>query len=83
MIAIAADSVEDTAALQTDLKRITLLTDLGLKASAAFGLAIPGADHPSPGTFVIDRGGVVKWRKLEEGGKDWPTYDQVAAALKG
>jgi hypothetical protein len=58
------------------------LTDLDLKASEAFGLHIPGSEHPSPGTFVIDKSGAVKWRKLEEKGKDWPTYDEVAVAIK-
>jgi len=82
VIAIAADSVQDTAALQTDIPKITLLTDLDLKASEGFGLHIPGAEHPSPGTYVVDKSGAVIWRRLEENGKDWPTYPEVQSALK-
>ena len=82
VVAIAADAVKDTAALQTDIPKITLLTDLDLKASDGFGLHIPGAEHPSPGTYIVDKSGTVVWRKLEEAGKDWPTYPEVEAALK-
>lgn len=81
MVAIAADSVSDTAALQAKLPRITLLTDPGVAAAAAWGLRVAGADSPSPGTFVVDRGGVVQWRRLGDEHGDWPTYPEVAAAL--
>jgi hypothetical protein len=58
------------------------VTDLDLSASRTFGLTIPGADHPSPGTYVIDKAGMVTWRRLEANGKDWPSYDEVAAAIR-
>jgi peroxiredoxin len=81
VIAIAADSVADMAALQPKLPRITLLTDPGAGAATAWGVHAPGADHPSPGTFVVGRDGVVQWRRLEDRRGDWPTYPELAAAL--
>jgi peroxiredoxin len=81
VVAIAADSVADMASLQPKLARITLLTDLDLAATTAWGLHAPGAENPSPGTFVVDRDGVVQWRRLEDDRGDWPTYAEVASAL--
>jgi peroxiredoxin len=81
VVAIAADSVSDMAALQAKLPRITLLTDPGA-AAAAWGVHVPGADNPSPGTFVVGRDGVVQWRRLEDKRGDWPTYAELAAALR-
>lgn len=83
VIAIAADSVSDTAALQAKLPKITLLTDPGLTAVTAWGLRAAGAEEPSPGTFVIGRDGVVQWRRLEDSRGDWPTYPELTAALHG
>lgn len=81
MVAIAADSVSDTAALQAKLPRITLLIDPGVAAATAWDLHVPGADSPSPGTFVVGRDGSVQWRHLGDKRGDWPTYAEVAAAL--
>jgi peroxiredoxin len=73
--------VSDLAALQPKLPRLTLLTDPGVAASTAWGVHVPGADSPSPGTFVVGRDGVVQWRHLEDKRGDWPTYAELAAAL--
>jgi peroxiredoxin len=81
VVAIAADSVAEMAALQTKLAKITLLTDLDLSATTAWGLHSPGAENPNPGTFVVDRDGVVTWRRLADNRGDWPTYAEVASAL--
>jgi hypothetical protein len=72
--------VADTAALQAKLPGVLLLTDPGLAASAAWGVRLPDAESPSPGTFVV-RDGVVRWRRLEDPRGDWPTYAELAAAL--
>lgn len=69
------------ASLQAKLTQITLLTDLDLSAAAAWGLRVPGAESPSPGTFVISRDGLVQWRRLADKGVDWPTYPELASAL--
>ena len=81
-MAIAADTVEDTKLLQAQLAKIPLFTDLDLSATTAWGLHEPGAEHPSPGTFVVSRDGNVQWRRLEDKNGDWPTYPELAAALK-
>jgi peroxiredoxin len=81
VVAIAADAVEDMASLQPKLARIALLTDLDLSVATAWGLHAPGAENPEPGTFVVDRAGVVQWRRLEDKTGDWPTYAEVASAL--
>jgi peroxiredoxin len=81
VIAIAADSVSDTAALQARLPRLLLLTDPDVSAAAAWGVRAVDADNPSPGTFVVGRDGIVRWRRLEDARGDWPTYAELAAAL--
>lgn len=69
------------APLQAKLAKITLLADLDLSATTAWGLREPGAEHPSPGTFVVGRDGLVQWRRLAEKSGDWPTYAELAGAL--
>jgi hypothetical protein len=69
------------ASLQAKLIQITLLTDLDLSAATAWGLHVPGAESPSPGTFVVSRDGLVQWRRLADKGVDWPTYPELASAL--
>jgi len=69
------------AALQAKAPGLTLLTDPGVAASTAWGVHVPGAESPSPGTFVVGRDGVVQWRRLEDPRSDWPTYAELAAAL--
>ena len=81
VVAIASDSVSDTAALQARFPRLLLLTDPDVSAATAWGVHVAGADNPSPGTFVVGRDGVVRWRRLEDERGDWPTYAELAAAL--
>ena len=81
MVAIAADAVTDMAALQTKLPRITLVSDTTLAASKAWGLLLAGGEHPNPGTFVV-AGGTITYRRLEDRRGDWPTYAELAAALR-
>jgi hypothetical protein len=82
VVAIAADHVSDMTALQARLPGITLLTDLALVAATAWGVHTPGAEIPDPGTFVVNREGVVQWRRPGDAHSDWPTYAEVAAALR-
>jgi peroxiredoxin len=81
IVAIAADSVADTSALEHKVQGVALLSDLDLSASAAWGLRAAGADSPSPGTFVVGRDGKITYRRLEDPSGDWPTYAELAAAL--
>ena len=68
------------AALQTTLPAIRLVSDPGLDGVRAWGTLIPGAEHPSPATFVVTDGKVTYRRLLEVNG-DWPTYAELARAL--
>lgn len=81
MIAIAADDLEDMAALQTNVSGITLLTDLALTGISAWGALQKGAEHPSPATFVVGSDGLVRWRRVLDARGDWPTYAELAGAL--
>jgi hypothetical protein len=69
--------------LQPKLKGVTLLTDPTMKATEAWGLRLAGAEHPSPGTFVVARDGTVMWRRLADAKNDWQSWDEVAAAVAG
>ena len=71
----------DTGALQAKLPELLLLIDPKLAASKAWGVHIAGTDNPSPGTFVVGRNGVVRWRRLGDSRGDWPSYAELAAAL--
>ncbi len=69
--------------LQNKLPALTLLADTDLSMTTTWGLHDPGADEGNPGTFVVTRDGKITFRQLEQQGKgDWPTYDELAAALK-
>jgi peroxiredoxin len=82
LIAISADALDDLAALVPKLPNVRLLTDPGLVAASAWGLRVPGAEAPSPGTFVVGNDGVIAWRRLEQPHSDWPTYAELTAALR-
>jgi len=81
VIAIAADAVKDTAGLQAKLPALTLLTDPTMAAVAAWGLRFGDADEPWPATFIVNGAGTITWRYVGAKGKDWPAYDDLAAAL--
>lgn len=79
-MAVAADEVEDMAALQTTLPAITLVSDPTLAGLQAWGVLIRGAEHPSPATFVVTNGKIT-YRRLLEAGGDWPSYAELSRAL--
>lgn len=68
------------AALQTKVPAITLVSDPSLDGLRAWGTLIPGAEHPSPATFVVTDGKVT-WRRLLEATGDWPSYPELARTL--
>ena len=82
MIAIAADELDDMKALQPKLPGITLVSDRTLAASKAWGRYINGADSPTPATYVVDGNGAIEWSHLPDDKGDWPSYAELAAALK-
>lgn len=78
---MSADAVDDLASIAKGLAGVTLVTDPGLAASRAWGLAPPEAEAPDPATVVLDRAGVIRWRRLRDDRGDWPTYAELEAAL--
>jgi hypothetical protein len=71
------------AALQTELAGVRLLTDPKFQAADAWGVHVPGADSPSPATYIVGGDGMILWRKLPDSHGDWPSYDELAVGLKG
>jgi hypothetical protein len=53
-----------------------------MTAADAWGVHLAGALSPIPSTFVVDAGGTVRWRKLDDATGDWPTYTQLDTALR-
>jgi hypothetical protein len=70
------------AALQTKLPRLQLLSAIREpSAMASWGVLMPGAEHPSPATFVVDRAGFVRWRYSLQSTGDWPQLTALTHAL--
>jgi peroxiredoxin len=82
VVAIAADDVDDMAALQTRLPRLTLLSDAKLAGLTAWGVLYPGDEHPIPATFVVTADGTVRWRYLYQPAGDWPKFGDLDAATR-
>lgn len=82
MVAIACDSVKDSAKLQASVPQITLYGDPDKTASTAWGVLPAGGDEPDAATFVVRRDGTIAFRRLADPSHDWPTYDELFAALQ-
>jgi len=75
-------------AAQSDGKVVTL-ADPGFWVSAMYGVAFQMRIHSdtsnTPGTFVIDQDGLLRWRQIGTGPKNWsdrPTVEQVLEKVK-
>lgn len=73
---------------QTEGKVVTL-ADPGFRASALYGVAFQMRIHTdtsnTPGTFVVDKKGVLQWARLGVGAKNWndrPTVEETLAKVK-
>jgi len=61
-----------------------LLADPGSKTIDAYGLRdAAGNGYPHPGTFLVDRDGVIRAKLFEEGFKTRPSTDDLIEAAKG
>jgi len=69
------------AALQTKVAGITLLADPALTTIRMWGALLPGAEHPSPVTFVVNKDRQIRYRHPLDVDGDWPRYSDLAAAL--
>lgn len=81
-MAIACDSVKDGTSLQNAVPQITLYEDPDKTAATAWGVLPPGGDEPDAATFVVRRDGTIAFRRLADSSHDWPTYDELFAALQ-
>jgi peroxiredoxin len=61
------------------LPGVTLANDRPLAVTGAY--ARREGDHPQPATFVIDGAGVVRAAFLPTEAAEWPSIEQVRAAL--
>ena len=75
-------------AQQSD-NNVTTLADPGFWASSLYGVAFQMRIHTdtsnTPGTFLIDKEGVLRWAHIGTGAKNWsdrPTVDQVLEKVK-
>lgn len=63
-----------------------LLTDLGQRVSATYGVAFQMRIHTElsnrPATFIIDRAGVIRYARRATSYADRPTPDEIMAELK-
>jgi peroxiredoxin len=82
VVAIACDPPADGAPLQKAVPQVTLLEDPDKTASTAWGVLPAGGDEPDAATFVVRRDGTVAFRRLADPSHDWPTYDELFAALQ-
>jgi len=61
----------------------TMLSDPGHRVIDRYGLLNPsGRGWPHPTTYVIDKGGVVRWKFTEVNYKVRPTNEMILAALE-
>jgi peroxiredoxin len=84
IVAVSYDDVKVLAAF-ADSKHIEfpLLSDAGSKTIKAYGILNKDAKGvPYPGTFVIDKGGVVRAKLFKEGYKDRHTTTDLLEAAK-
>lgn len=89
VLAISYDSVEDLKKF-ADKRQVTfpLLADAGSKTIIAFGLLNKEAKGkaegvPNPGTFIIDKDGVIRAKLFHDGYAKRHTPDEVLKAGQG
>jgi peroxiredoxin len=62
---------------------ILFLSDAGHKVINRYGILNLGSrDLPHPATYVIDKGGIVRWKEVNVDYRVRPTNQQILAALK-
>jgi formylglycine-generating enzyme required for sulfatase activity len=95
LLAVSTDSHQDSHKMVQIVKGMTglnltfpLLEDVGHKVIDRYGLLNMGTAagpetrrFPTPATFILDKGGVVRWRFVEENWKLRPTNELIEAAL--
>ncbi len=88
VLAVSADNVPESANLARQLNiGFPLLSDSGLRAIGSYGVVHEKGesgekDIARPATFVIDRGGVIRWRDLTENWRIRVRPEKVADELR-
>lgn len=86
VLVVSVDPVDTSKKLATDLKLdYRVLSDPELKVIDLYGMRHPGGkggqDIARPGTFVLDREGVVRWRDLTDNYRIRPKPERVLEEL--
>ena len=83
LIGITSDSVEDVNKTRDKLGlNFELYSDPQLAVIAQWGVEDVGNNIARPAVFVVDEGGMVKYRRIGKSPADHPTVDELIAALR-
>jgi len=81
---VSSDSPETAAAFAEDDEiPFPLVSDPALSAIRAWGVRHRGKDLAVPAVFVVDRSGIVRYRKIGETISDRGASEEILAALDG
>ena len=82
-MAISVDTREESVEFAEDLEiPFPLLRDADLAVANAYGVAMLGDELAIPATFVITRGGTIRWRTIGETMADRPDFDELMRQLE-
>jgi peroxiredoxin len=83
MVAISVDEAADSSKLAADLGlHYPLLSDAGLRAASAYGVAMQGRDIAVPSVFVVRRDRTIAWKKVGEDMTDRPSPSDVLEQVR-
>lgn len=84
VVAIAGDPLAKMQNVAKQFPGFIFLSDAnGVPVSQTWGAAEPDDDVPTPATFVVDPDGSIRFSHHSGIGQgEWPTWDQIAAALR-
>lgn len=91
ILAVSIDTHEQSKKFVLDLRKeypgdfnFPLLEDKNHKVIDRYGILNPdGPGWPHPATYVIDKGGVVRWKFVEVDYRKRASSEQVLQALRG
>ncbi|MFQ5957411.1 MAG: redoxin domain-containing protein, partial [Candidatus Brocadiales bacterium] len=88
LVGISTDSIESLKIFKREKLGfdVTLLSDSKRQVISQYGLVHPkghgGEDIARPATFIIDKGGVVRWMKVASNFMVRPAPEEVLEALE-
>ena len=47
-----------------------------------WGVKVEDVEHPWPATFLVGKGGRIRWRFIADEHRDWPTLYELRDALR-